>query len=279
MGHRGQTSLGQGEGTFLLPKPAGRGFPEARGGLASSPRGEPPALPAWQEGARQQQLCVPALLGTPLLGTPRLPLLAPPPGSLSWPPSAQAPRPPLRDSDWTRPVPPLAGPGTTGCPISAARYVHPGLPRRAGLVVAVCMRTRGLGAHPPGSGGGRVTSAGWGVTVSESPRRGVGPVQPALQGGGGEIMLPAGGCASTWSGEHGGHVGTGTRPHPPGPAALTRHPETLLAGAGGASGAAFRREAPSRHTRSSRKPGPPGRPTAGPSRSRGEISPRIGCRT
>ena len=92
-----------------------------------------------------------------------------------------------------------------------------------------------------------MTSAGWGVTVSESPRRGVGPVQPALQGGwGGEIMLPAGGCASTWSGECGGHVGTGTRPHPPGPAALglglaaPGHAETLLAGAGGASGAAFR---------------------------------------
>ena len=76
----GQTSLGQGEGAFLLLEPAGRGFPEAQGGLASSLRGEPPALPAWQEGARQQQLCVPALLGTPLLGTPRLPVLAPPPG-------------------------------------------------------------------------------------------------------------------------------------------------------------------------------------------------------
>lgn len=70
----GQTSLGRGEGAFLLPEPAGRGFPEARGGLASIPRGEPPALPAWQEGAgQQQQLCVPALLGTPPVPPPGLP--------------------------------------------------------------------------------------------------------------------------------------------------------------------------------------------------------------
>lgn len=98
----GQTSLGRGEGAFLLPEPAGRGFPEARGGLASIPRGEPPALPAWQEGAgQQQQLCVPALLGTPPVPPPGLP--PPRPRGL---PSATQTR-----QGWSPHSPALAPPG------------------------------------------------------------------------------------------------------------------------------------------------------------------------
>lgn len=239
----GQTSLGRGEGAFLLPEPAGRGFPEVRGGLASSPRGEPLALPAWQEGSgQQQQLCMPALLGTP--HPP-----ARPPGSPSWPPSAQAPRPPLQDADQTRLVPRLAGPGTTRGPISAACCVHPGLPHRAGLVVAVCVRTRGLGARPPGSGGGRVTRAGLGRDRGQVSSRGVGPVQPALQGGGMrsrsvQAGAPAPGVGSGWA-RRGRHLASPACPTALGLGlAAPGHVETLLAGPGGASGAAFRREAP-----------------------------------
>ncbi|XP_065770778.1 basic salivary proline-rich protein 4-like [Muntiacus reevesi] len=108
----GQTSLGPGEGAFLLPEPAGRGFPEAQGGLAGSPRGAPPALPAWQEGAgQQQQACVPALLGTP-----RTPPGLPPPRPRASPPGLRPDKagPPLAGPD--RRVPGLCCPL---CPPSA----------------------------------------------------------------------------------------------------------------------------------------------------------------
>lgn len=203
----GQTSPGPGEGAFLLPEPVGRGFPETRGAWPAARR-ESPGTSCLARGHRAATTIVRACPPRP----PR-------------PPSAQAPRPALQDADQTRPVPLLAGPGTARRPVSSAHCVHPRLPSWA-----ICVRTRGPGACPPrkqrrAGDQGRVGVWPWVSLLATGWALWGGPHAARPAGSGDEITLRAGGS----------QVGTGTRPHPPGLAALglglaaPGHTETLLA--------------------------------------------------
>ena len=210
-GAGGPDKPGPGRGRIPAPRACGEGVPRNAGRPGQQPAGRAPGTSCLARGHRAvTTICVPALLGTPR--APR-------------PPSAQAPRPALQDADQTRPVPLLAGPGTAGRPVSAAHCVHPRLPRRA-----VCVRTRGPRAYPPrkqrrAGDQVRVGAWPWASLLDTGWALWGGPHAARPAGSGDEIMLRAGGS----------QVGTGTRPHPPGLAALglvlaaPGHTETLLA--------------------------------------------------
>lgn len=153
----------------------GEAWPAARG---ESPRHF--LLGKRAQGSNNNHVCLPSW------APPRFP---------PWPPSALAPRPALQDADQTRPVAPLAGPGTAGRPVSATHYVHPRLPCRA-----VCVRTREPGARPPrkqrrAGDQGRVGAWPWASLLATGWALWGGPHAARPAGSGDEITLRAGGLA------------------------------------------------------------------------------------